>query len=81
VLTLLRYALFVQQCPRLTNAIDLGNGLYKILPTPDYDPEDEDWEFVPETIVRGEWVDYQPAGKTVKERILVAREAVQIASS
>jgi hypothetical protein len=33
-------------------AEDLGNGLYKVLPTPDYDPEVETWEFLPGAIVR-----------------------------
>lgn len=37
---------------RPTQAVVLGNGLYRLLPTPDYDPEDEVWEFLPETIVR-----------------------------
>lgn len=40
----------------LTQAIPLENGLYKILPTPDYDPKLEDWEFVPGSIVRCELV-------------------------
>ncbi len=39
---------------RPTQAIDLGNGLYKLLPTPNYDPEDEVWEFLPGSVVRGE---------------------------
>lgn len=37
---------------RKTQAINLGKGLYKLLPTPWYDPEDEVWEFLPDTIVR-----------------------------
>lgn len=37
---------------RATQAMDLGKGLYKLLPTPWYDPEDEIWEFLPGTIVR-----------------------------
>jgi hypothetical protein len=37
---------------RPTQALSLGNGLYRILPTPDYDPEDEVWEFLPGSIVR-----------------------------
>lgn len=37
---------------RPTEAVPLENGLYKLLPTPDYDPEDEKWEFPPGTIVR-----------------------------
>lgn len=38
-------------CKR-TNALALGGGLYKILPTPAYDPAEEKWEFVPGDIVR-----------------------------
>jgi len=37
---------------RPTEAINLGNGLFKILPTPDYDPKDEIWEFPPGAVVR-----------------------------
>ena len=40
------------ECSRPTQALDLGNGLFKVLPTPDYDPADESWEFPPESIVR-----------------------------
>ncbi len=36
---------------RPTKAASLGNGKYKILPTPDYDPEDENWEFKPGSVV------------------------------
>jgi hypothetical protein len=32
---------------RPTTAISLGDGLYELQPTNDYDPEDETWEFVP----------------------------------
>jgi hypothetical protein len=42
------------ECSRPTQALDLGNGLYKILATPHYDPEDEVWEFLPDSIVRSE---------------------------
>ena len=42
------------ECSRPTQALDLGNGLYKILATPNYDPEDEVWEFLPDSIVRSE---------------------------
>lgn len=35
-----------------TKALDIGDGLYKLLPTPDYDPEDEMWAFLPGDIVR-----------------------------
>ncbi len=37
---------------RGTQAIDLGNGLAKLLPTHNYDPEDEIWEFLPGSVVR-----------------------------
>lgn len=37
---------------RPTQALDLGDGTYKLLPTENYDPEDEIWEFLPGTIVR-----------------------------
>ncbi len=39
---------------RPTQAEVLGNDLYKLLPTADYDPEDEVWKFLPGTIVRCE---------------------------
>jgi hypothetical protein len=32
----------------------LGNGIYKILATENYDPEDEEWEFLPGSIVKCE---------------------------
>jgi hypothetical protein len=32
---------------RPTEAKKLGNGSYELLPTPDYDPEVEKWEFPP----------------------------------
>jgi hypothetical protein len=34
-----------------TKAVELGNGTYRILPTPDYDPSDETWEFPPGSTV------------------------------
>jgi len=37
---------------RPTEALDMGAGLFKILSTPNYDPEDEKWEFPPGSIVR-----------------------------
>jgi len=39
---------------RPTRALDLGNSLYKLLSTPDYDVEVETWEFPPGSIVRAE---------------------------
>ena len=40
---------------RPTEAMAFGDGYYKVLPTPHYDPADEEWQFLPETIVKGEW--------------------------
>ena len=37
---------------RPTQAVELGNGLYKLLPTPNFDVADEVWEFPPGSIVR-----------------------------
>lgn len=36
---------------RPTNAEVLGGNLYRLLPTERYDPENEEWEFLPGTIV------------------------------
>ena len=35
-----------------TEAVDFGNGTAKLLPTENYNPESEIWEFVPGTIVK-----------------------------
>ncbi|MCP5362258.1 MAG: hypothetical protein H6908_06480 [Hyphomicrobiales bacterium] len=34
-----------------TSARGLGNGLYEVLPTPQYDPKEQQWEFPPGSIV------------------------------
>jgi hypothetical protein len=39
-------------CSRPTQALELGNGLFKVFPTVDYDPSDEVWDFPPNSIVR-----------------------------
>ncbi|HEY1528417.1 MAG TPA: hypothetical protein VGH51_19500 [Candidatus Angelobacter sp.] len=39
---------------RPTEALDLGGGLFKVLAPPDYDPEDEKWEFPPGSVVECE---------------------------
>jgi len=39
---------------RPTQAVPLGNDIYKLLPAVDYDPNDEVWEFLPSSIVRCE---------------------------
>lgn len=38
---------------RPTHGVLLGEGRYKLLPTDDYDPEDETWEFLPGSVVFG----------------------------
>lgn len=42
------------ECSRPTQALDLGNGMFKVLLTSNYDPSDEVWEFPPDSIVRSE---------------------------
>jgi hypothetical protein len=37
---------------RPTKAEACENGVYRLLPTPDYDPEDECWEFLPGSLVK-----------------------------
>jgi hypothetical protein len=39
-------------CSRPTRGISLGQGLFKLLATENYNPEDEHWEFVPGSVVR-----------------------------
>ena len=46
----------------------LRDGLYEVLPTYDYDSDDEHWEFPPGSIVRCVPVEHEG------ERILVAKE-------
>lgn len=38
---------------RPTKIESLEDGLFKLLPTPEYDPDDEHWEFTPGCVVRG----------------------------
>lgn len=42
----------LQPSIRPTNALALGNGLYKILATPQYNQSHERWQFPPDSIVR-----------------------------
>lgn len=56
---------------RGTQAIPLGEGLYKVLPATDYDPDDEIWEFLPDSVVRCE--DKLNFG----ERIILAVEKIK----
>ena len=37
---------------RPTFAAELGEGLFKLIATPDYDPENEEWEILPNATVR-----------------------------
>ena len=37
---------------RPTQGVPLGSGVYRVLPTADYDPDDEHWQFPPGSIVR-----------------------------
>ena len=39
---------------RPTRAVDVGANMYRLLPTSDYSPDDEEWEFRPGTVVRCE---------------------------
>lgn len=41
-------------CARPTHALMLGNGLFELLLTNEYDPDVEHWEFRPGSIVRAE---------------------------
>lgn len=37
---------------RPTRGLKLGGGLFKLVASPDYDPNDETWEYLPGTTVR-----------------------------
>ena len=37
---------------RPTEAVDIGGGLFRVLPAEGYDPEEEHWEFPPGSTVR-----------------------------
>ncbi len=39
---------------RPAGGLRLGKSIYRVLATEEYDPEDEEWEFPPETVVRCE---------------------------
>jgi hypothetical protein len=44
-------------CSRPTQAVAMSDGSYEVCATPDYDPTDEAWEFVPGSRVRCKSVD------------------------
>lgn len=62
-------------CSRPTQGRRISDFKYFVMPTKDYDPEDEKWRFLPGTFVRCEWVETadKPGGK---ETILLAKEAL-----
>ncbi len=39
---------------RPTSALQIGPHVYVVLPTPNYDPEDEEWKFPPGSLVVGQ---------------------------
>jgi hypothetical protein len=43
---------------RPTNAVKVGVESFRLLATPNYDPEDEHWEFPPGSVVRCEATEY-----------------------
>jgi hypothetical protein len=43
-------------CSRPTRGVYLGNGLFRLLPTDHYDSNNENWEFIPGSIVRAKEV-------------------------
>ena len=53
---------------RPTHAVKLGENLYRVLPTQDYHPNDEEWEFPP-----GSVVECVPEARSGRE-VLVARK-------
>ena len=44
---------------RPTQAERIGEDLFRLLPTPNYDPEDEHWEFPPGSVVRTKTMEYE----------------------
>lgn len=64
---------------RPTEAVPLGDNTFKVLPTPDYDPEDEFWEYPPGSIVRGEKkIDYRGNEILVAVEEIVEKNSVTI---
>jgi hypothetical protein len=56
---------------RPTQGVSLGDNVYEVLPTCDYDPRDEHWEFTPGSVVRCVLEDHGG------EQILVAKELIE----
>ena len=53
---------------RPTRAVRLADNTYRLLPTPNYDPDDEHWQFLPGSVV------YYAAETWDGCEVLVARE-------
>jgi hypothetical protein len=58
---------------RPTQAVRLGENVYRVLATSDYDPDDEEWEFPPGTPVECEFETRSG------QEVLVARRRVSAA--
>jgi hypothetical protein len=56
---------------RPTLGVKLGDDLYEVLPTYDYDPEDENWEFKPGCVVRCALELHE------EQKLLVAKELIR----
>lgn len=54
---------------RPTTAEKFSDDVYKLLATPNYDPEDEEWEFIPNTVVKVAEIELKD---TNKQPVLVA---------
>lgn len=59
---------------RPTLGVLVSEAIYRILPTEDYDPEDEVWEFLPGDTVR--CVSEVKSGAQGEHLVLVARERI-----
>lgn len=59
------------EAARGTQAVLEGPNVCRLLPSPDYDPEDEVWEFLPGAIVR-----FKPSKDADGNDILLVYEAV-----
>lgn len=56
---------------RPTQGVPLGGDVYRVLATPNYDPQDEHWEFAPGSVVRC------VREKRDGDEVLVAREIAE----
>ena len=50
---------------RPTLGVIVGNGIYRVLPTENYDPEDEKWEFPPGSLVACGWENTEDGAKVL----------------